>query len=139
MQNPNKRVNVISVVPIQGENGVIPPGILMRTTRSYAAKLIEAGTHKTTSKGKLRSFLNKNFKLMRNAEVINKLDLKDKKAGHQVWTDEYNGKTYVAIKKKEVEVTMFNPKEIDPNTGKPREFKMMQPRFEIRVARFPVY
>ena len=169
LKRPNKRVNIISIGLMDDEGKVLQePGILMRTTRSYAAKLIAAGTHTYTTKNKLKSFLNKDMKLYKNSLVLNamipkkdsqgkvvmekneqgqlvpvmvrKYDLeKGNKQGNIVFTDPHNGKTYVAIKKKEMEVDMINPKEIDPNTGKPKEFTVKQPRYELRIARFPVH
>jgi hypothetical protein len=60
LRNPDKKVNVVSIVALQSEDGVtMPPGIIMRTVRSFAAKLVAAGTHRYTGKGKLSSFLNK--------------------------------------------------------------------------------
>lgn len=139
LRNPTKRVNVISLVSTQGaDNVTLPPGILMRTTRSYAAKLVAAGTHSYTTKGKLSSFLNKSLKLYKNGKVIEKLDLKDKKQGHVIFNDPYNRKTYVGIKKGEKEIIMQHKTEVDPNTGKLKEFKRQQPLYEMRVARYPV-
>lgn len=139
MRNPNKRVNVISLGMVDNKGQVVQEaGMLMRTTRSYAQQLVDNGTHTFTSKGKLKSFLNKDMKLYRNSKVLDKVDLKNKKAGHVIFTDEYTGKTYVGIKKKEVPVVMQSTKDIDPFTGKPKQVTVNQPRFELRIARFPV-
>ena len=45
-------------------------GIFLRTTRSYAKRCVEAGTHTYTSKRKLHSFINRERKLYRNEQAI---------------------------------------------------------------------
>ena len=72
LKRPNKRVNVISLGIMDKDGKVLQePGMLMRTTRSYAAKLVANGTHTYTTKSKLRSFLNKDMKLYKNSLVLN--------------------------------------------------------------------
>jgi len=56
----NKRVNIVDITT----------GVLMRTPRSYAKRLVEAGTHHYTSKGRLKKFLNREAKLHRNAKYF---------------------------------------------------------------------
>lgn len=133
-----KRVNVISIGMKHLDGTVVQePGILMRTTRSYAEKLVAQGTHTHTSKSKLRCFLNRDMKLHKNAKILNAIDLKDKKLGHVVFQDPHNGKLYVALKKKEVQTEMQHKKEVDPDTGMLKVFMMMVPHYELRIARFP--
>ncbi len=136
--NPNKRVNVISV-EIQDTDGKIlqQSGMLMRTTRSYAARLISNGTHTITSKGKLKSYLNKSRKLYKNSQFIKQFDLNDKKAGHKMFEDTFSGKTYILIKRKEKEFTITNKKEINPLTGLPMSHTIMLPMYQSIIAKFP--
>ena len=63
ISHPNKRVNVVSKVDIfsEGQDGtrelIQKAGIIMRTTRSLAGKLVGAGKHSYTTKSKLRRYL----------------------------------------------------------------------------------
>ena len=71
IKNPNKRINVISKEIKDEQGNVTQEGsIIMRTTRSYAAQLVANNTHTTTSKSKLRSFLNKNRKMINNSRTF---------------------------------------------------------------------
>lgn len=161
--NPNKRINIISK-QIE-KNGVITQqsGILMRTTRSLAAKLINTGTHTVTSKSKLKSFLNKSSKLHKNNRTMGtmipvldkrgnyvldssdnpkmklKYDLEDKKAGHKVLRDQFSGKIYALLLMKQVPMEMVSSKEIDPMTGGKKVVKMIQDRYQTLVLQFPNY
>lgn len=171
VKNPNKRVNIISKQIIDEHGTELQKGgILMRTTRSFAAKCIAAGTHTTTSKSKLKSFLNKSGKLFKNARMLEtmipvvdktgkivyedksssnpnewkpkmelKYNLKDKKQGHQYFQDEYNGKSYVAIKRGEAPVLMQHRDKIDPTTGKPQQYTLNKPVYQFIVVAFNNY
>lgn len=72
VKNPTKRVNIISNKDILDSNGKVihQAGILMRTTRSLAAKYIATGNYSYTSKSKMKSFLNREAKLHRNKRTI---------------------------------------------------------------------
>ena len=71
MRTSTKRVNIISLEIKDNEGKILQRGgIIMRTTRSYAQRAVEAGTHKNTSKGKLKSYLNKSQKLLRNEKFL---------------------------------------------------------------------
>lgn len=135
--NPNKRVNVISV-EIKNTDGTIlqQAGMLMRTTRSYAAKLLANGTHTVTSKGKLKSYLNRSKKLHNNATFVKRFDLDDKKAGHKMFKDPYGKKTYLLIKRGEREVTMPHKKEVNPLTGMPMSHTILLPMYQSIVASY---
>lgn len=87
-----KRVNVISK-EIKDENGkIIQEGnTIMRVNRSYAAMLLQNDTHTTTSKSKLKSFLNKNAKLHKSVRTVKALGTNKK------WKDKGNGKSYASV------------------------------------------
>jgi hypothetical protein len=85
---------------------------LMRTVRSEAEPLVAAGTHRYTTKGKLKSFINREMKLYRTGNVVrflqedfeaNKDNKKSRyyelglKKPFEVEKDEVSGKTYMVI------------------------------------------
>lgn len=78
--NPNKRVCIVNTVEFTEGSGddtqVIKKGDrVMRTTRSFAETVIREtnGGWAYTSKGKLKSFLNKNGKLTRNFNYLERV------------------------------------------------------------------
>jgi hypothetical protein len=137
--SPRKRVNVISI-EIRNENMEVisQGGIIMRTTRSYAEKLLAQGTHTFTSKGKLKSYLNKSLKLWHNKEYLSQFDMADKKLGHKMIKDEFSGRTYVLFKRKEKDVFVESKTgEINPLTGKILSHKIRVPVFQAFIASYP--
>src|ERR1044072_2788885 len=72
-----KRVCLINVkeIVVEGQETILPGERVMRTTRKFAEELIAKtnGIWAFTSKGKLKSFLNKNGKLTRALRVIDTL------------------------------------------------------------------
>jgi len=92
--NPQKRVNVITRLVV-GENGEIlqHPNSIMRVSREYAAILVANGSHTTTSKSKLKKFLNQEAKLHRNKRAIKQFGT----VGTKMTTDPHNGKSYARL------------------------------------------
>ena len=84
----NKKVNIIDK----------STGNMMRTPRSLAEQLVAAGTHHYTSKSKLKSFLNQQGKLYRNAELLKNVDFSKKQDKNFI--SEENGKVYGYVLKK---------------------------------------
>lgn len=149
-KHPNKRINIISK-RVEDETGKViqEEGILMRTTRSYAARLIAQGTHTYTSKSKLKSFLNKEGKLHRNERTLHRLGIDLTKLGKKgkdvsrteqksfIYNDQYTGKVYLALWLKDVDVTLISKKEIDHKTGKPLEKLVQEGRYQLLILKFP--
>ena len=86
--NPLKRINIINK----------ETGGLMRTTRAQAVELVNAGTHHTTSKNKLKSFLNKLKKSYANEYYFksHKIDLNNKSQANLLRRDD--GRIYAEVK-----------------------------------------
>ena len=107
---------------------------VQRVLLPVAYHLVQQKTHAYTTKGKLKSFINKQIKLHKNTRVVEPLDLKSKKSPHVVVNSD--GRIYVFVHKKDVDMTLVNSQEIDHNTGKPKEITIRVPRYERRVAKF---
>lgn len=140
-----KRVNIISKSIIEDGKVLQEGGILMRTTRSYAERCIEAGTHSYTSKSKLKSFLNKNAKLYRNERTLagTKIDLANLGKGNKVQKyskvikDPYTGKVYVDLYRKHKEIERLSKTEVSPITGLPMVYKSNEPMTQLLIVKFP--
>ena len=71
---------------------------IMRTTRVHADELLATGDYATTTKGKLKSFLNKERKMHRNKRSVQKYKARDGKNKNPIFLqDPDNGKTFVNI------------------------------------------
>lgn len=125
-KSPERRVNVID-----DTNSTI-----LRTTYSYAQKLIAEGTHSYTTKSRLKSFINRESKIYRNSEAIKNLDFKNKKSKHKIIQDEESGKTIAAIWMKDKMVTITS-RQIDPSTGRNMMKSGDMPMHTLRVLQFP--
>lgn len=90
-----KRINVISKEIRDESNKVLQQGnMIMRVNRSYAKMLVNNGTHTTTSKSKLKSFLNANKKLTRNKRTIDTYGSSRAALPYGLHGKNPNGKTY---------------------------------------------
>lgn len=99
MNQNTKRVCVINVKPIiEGEETIFEGERVMRVTRAYAQELINTGVWQPTTKGKLKSYLNRNLKLAKNMRKIETMQkLTGETFGEKKEGKKGRYKTYVEI------------------------------------------
>lgn len=121
MKNDNKRVNVYDKAK----------QTIMRTPYSIAMQLIATGNYTLTSKGKLKSFLNREGKMYRNSNSLAKFDFESiaGKMENKVVQDR-TGKTYAIVARRTE--TVIKP-------GKKGFFKKEEDKKETHILRAQVF
>lgn len=112
--------------------------VLMRMLRSDAIELVASGQFKYTTKGKLKSFINREIKLYKTKKAIEGINFDDKDGKNKLVKDQFTGKTYAALfkKSKDLQITP-DQNNINPMTGLPFTFTIPTPMMQLRVVAWP--
>jgi len=71
--------------------------VLLRLPMNQALELIATGKYRFTTKGKLKSFINREIKLHKTSKAIEGIDFEARNSKHKLVKDPYSGKTYAAL------------------------------------------